>query len=86
MTELETKKGLIDLIEPNKQCLCFIRTIKDIEEHMKKKNIGNFIDVKPSKRFHNKINMEPQKLLYILKDKLKHNIKQELVSWYFTLH
>ena len=102
VTEIETKKGLIDLLEPNKQCICFMRTVKDIERRLDKEFIGKFIDVKPCKHpvasgatsgaasgaaststtaatSMNKINKEPQKLLHVLKDKLKKNISRELV-------
>ena len=47
VTEYEIEKGLLQLKNPSKQCLCFSRTITNLEEHLDSPLAPKFIDIEP---------------------------------------
>uniref|UniRef100_A0A0K0FUG2 NACHT domain-containing protein n=1 Tax=Strongyloides venezuelensis TaxID=75913 RepID=A0A0K0FUG2_STRVS len=81
VTEREVINGILKADNPNDHCLCYIRTIKNINISLTN-TASKFIDI-----VHNEINNEAQTLLAILRDEQvtvklsSNNIRRSTVEW-----
>uniref|UniRef100_A0A0N4ZF20 NACHT domain-containing protein n=1 Tax=Parastrongyloides trichosuri TaxID=131310 RepID=A0A0N4ZF20_PARTI len=81
VTEREVINGILKADDPNEHCLCYIRTIKNINISLTS-TASKFIDI-----VHNEINGEAQNLLASLRDEQvtvklsSNNIRRSTVEW-----
>uniref|UniRef100_A0A0K0EPQ8 NACHT domain-containing protein n=1 Tax=Strongyloides stercoralis TaxID=6248 RepID=A0A0K0EPQ8_STRER len=81
VTEREVINGILKADNPNDHCLCYIRTIKNINITLSN-TASKFIDI-----IHNEINIEAQTLLASLRDEQvtvklsNNNIRRSTVEW-----
>ncbi|CAH1790955.1 unnamed protein product [Owenia fusiformis] len=84
VTEDEVRNGLFQSPDPPSECICFIRDITDIEEHLEHKRAQKFVDLDPSAV---KLDFEAQNMLSEMRDHKinelmkSENIKTFKVKW-----
>ena len=76
VTELEVEEGIFrSASDPNDKCLCFVRIIEDIDDHLTHPKAWRFIDM-----MSDDVDNDSQKQLTTLRDdKLKEKLIQDNV-------
>ncbi len=66
---MEIYEGILNVEDPNKSALCFIRNIDNLENNLGDSTISRFIDTQVSKSKQVLIDSDAKNLLDILKNK-----------------
>ena len=81
MTEYEIERGLLNVANADEKCLCFVRTIRNLEKHMDSNRCKPYLDFQASQ-----IDEEAHNLLEKLKEKkIVRALKDERNYEYFDV-